>query len=190
MDEFALTELVTRYGYLGTFVGTLLEGETFLLLAGIAARQEYLEFWTLVLVATCGALVTDNAFFALGRFCAPWLFSRLPRLGGRSRRVGEWVARYPYSGVIAMRFLYGTRSVGPVLVGTGPLPWLHFALLDLVAASSWSALWIGLGWLVGEALSRWLAEAAPLVLTALAVVATLVIIALVIRHAARRSSVD
>lgn len=39
-----LAELVDQYGYAAVFVGSLLEGETILLLAGIAANAGYYRF--------------------------------------------------------------------------------------------------------------------------------------------------
>jgi membrane protein DedA with SNARE-associated domain len=52
-----LAPLIAKYGYAATFVGTLLEGETFLVLSGLAAHRGYLS--TSLLVAV-GAAVPSS----------------------------------------------------------------------------------------------------------------------------------
>jgi hypothetical protein len=66
--------LIARYGYAAVFAGTLLEGETLLLLAAYAAHRGYLDWATVVVVAWLGATLGDQLWFALGRYrgaCAP-----------------------------------------------------------------------------------------------------------------------
>lgn len=38
-----LEEVVTHYGYIGILIGTFLEGETILIIAGFLAHRGYLE---------------------------------------------------------------------------------------------------------------------------------------------------
>jgi membrane protein DedA with SNARE-associated domain len=44
--------LIQNYGYLAVAVGTFLEGETILIVAGAAARRSYLAFPTVILIGT------------------------------------------------------------------------------------------------------------------------------------------
>jgi membrane protein DedA with SNARE-associated domain len=68
----------------------------------------------------------------------------------------------PNTAVISVRFLYGMRSVGPAVIGSGSMPWLRFVLLDAVAASVWSACWIGAGYVLGEAAEQLLRAFTPI----------------------------
>ena len=47
--------LLHKFGYLAVVVGTFLEGETILVLAGFFAERGYLEFLLVVLCAFSGA---------------------------------------------------------------------------------------------------------------------------------------
>src|SRR5262249_49860975 len=128
---------VIEYGYAAAFVGVLLEGETVLVLAGIAAHRGYLDASTLFLVGSAGAMLTDNFFFALGRLLGLPLLAHFPRLAPSVGRAQFLLDRFPCTAVLGMRFLYGTRTVGPALLGTGTLSWSRFAVLDTVAACLW-----------------------------------------------------
>jgi membrane protein DedA with SNARE-associated domain len=53
--------------------------------------------------------------------------------------------------IIGVRFAYGLRIAGPVLIGTTTIPWLRFALLNALGAVLWACLVAGIGWAFGEA---------------------------------------
>ena len=153
-----LAPLIAKYGYAATFVGTLLEGETFLVLSGLAAHRGYLSTPLLVAVGAAGAFLTDNLFFAAGRLLGPALLKRFPSLAASVAKANALVERLPNTAVIGVRFLYGMRSVGPAVIGSGSMTWSRFVLLDAVAAFSWSTCWIGAGYVLGEAVERLLRE--------------------------------
>ena len=77
-----LGELIARYGYAAVFFGTLLEGETIVMLAGFAAQREHIDFWLAALCAFAGSLLSDQIYFYLGRRHGTalgllvWLFRR------------------------------------------------------------------------------------------------------------------
>jgi len=118
--------LLEKYGYAATFVGTLLEGETFLLLSGLAAHRGLLDMPVLFVVSAAGAFVSDNFFFAMGRLLGPALLTRFPRLAPSAARANGLVERLPNTAVIGIRFLYGMRAVGPAVVGAGSMGWSYF----------------------------------------------------------------
>ena len=69
-----LESLIDTYGYIAIFIGTLLEGETVLVLGGFAAFRGYLSLPYVILTAFIGSMLGDQFFFYLGRThaqCAP-----------------------------------------------------------------------------------------------------------------------
>lgn len=50
-----------------------------------------------------------------------------------------------------MRFLYGLRVAGPVLIGASGMAWQRFALFNAIGALLWAALMTGIGWFFGQA---------------------------------------
>ena len=57
-----ISELISQYGYWALFAGTLLEGETWLILAGFAAHQGYLQLHWVMLIAMTGGFLGDQAY--------------------------------------------------------------------------------------------------------------------------------
>lgn len=150
---FSPTQLLAQYGYLAVFAGSVIEGETILLLAGFAAHQGYLSFPLAVFWGFAAGLAADQAFFHLGRCRGPWLVRRFPSVGGHVRRVDGLVARYRSLVVLMLRFLYGLRVAGPAVIGMSEIGAWRFAALDALGALTWSLVMCGAGYLFGGALN-------------------------------------
>src|SRR6184192_3049188 len=70
--------LLHKFGYLAVFVGTFLEGETILVMAGFFAERGYLEIVAVIFVAAAGAYVGHVFWFRLGRSQGVKLLDRFP----------------------------------------------------------------------------------------------------------------
>jgi membrane protein DedA with SNARE-associated domain len=147
-----LAALISDHGYWVTFVGALLEGETILVLAGLAAERGYLHLPALIALGAVGGFAGDQIYFFIGRRAGSRLLARYPRFQPRARRVAAMIERYPELSVIGVRFLYGLRTVGPAAIGMSGIAWWHFALLNAIGATVWSVCWIGAGYLAGDAI--------------------------------------
>jgi len=146
-----LASLIPAHGYWVSFAGALLEGETVLALAGLAAHRGYLALPLLIIVGATGGFLGDQVYFALGRRLGLRVFARFPRLEPRAERVAALIERHPELCVIMVRFMYGLRIVGPLAIGMSRIGWLHFAALNALGAAIWSACWIGAGYGAGTA---------------------------------------
>jgi membrane protein DedA with SNARE-associated domain len=158
--DLDLPALIDAWGYPVTFVGTLLEGETILTLAGLAAHRGHLALLPLWLIGALGGWLGDNAFFALGRRYGADALARWPSFAPAIARVEHLILKSPALAVIAVRFLYGVRVAGPIVIGASPLPWRRYLLLNAGGALLWSAVWVTLGYLVGAAAERLLGNVA------------------------------
>jgi membrane protein DedA with SNARE-associated domain len=150
--EFA--PLVMKYGYAAVVGGALLEGESVLVLAGLAAHRGYLELPWLVLLGAAAGMLGDIIYFAIGRRFGPSLLKRFPRFAPSAARAQALIRRFPRAAVLAVRFLYGLRTVGPAVIGSGQMAWGRFLLLNAIGALVWSATWVGAGYLLGGAAAR------------------------------------
>lgn len=183
-----LAALIGTYGYWAVALGCLLEGETVLLLAGFAAHRDYLQWPLVIVVAALAGFAGDMIFFLLGRRHAPWVFARLPRLKSQRARVRLWMRRYGAWAVLLVRFLYGFRIAGPVLIGTSGMRWQRFALFNAIGAVLWATLLTALGWFFGQTAELVLGRVQRHELTlALVLVAAGMVYALWARWRARRS---
>lgn len=150
--------LITHYGYIATFAGTLLEGESLLILSGLAAHRGYLAFPLVVLVGVAGAVLGDMMFFLLGRHYGTRLVERFPRFAPAASRVHAMVERHRALAIVGVRFLYGLRAAGPAIIGTTRISLAEFALFNVLGAIVWSVCWTSAGWVLGKAAERLLGD--------------------------------
>lgn len=154
-QQMLLTQLLSQYGYLAVFVGSVLEGETILILAGFAAYQGYLSFPVVVTLAFCGGTLGDQIFFFLGRYYGAPLLSRFPSLSVRAEPVNQLIQRYHAGLIVGVRFMYGLRIAGPISIGMSNVGAWRFVLFNLLGAAVWAMLIAGAGFLFGQPL-QWM----------------------------------
>ncbi len=151
-----MEELIAELGYVAIFFGTFLEGESILALGGLAASYGYLTFPYVVGVAVLGAFLGDQVCFFIGRRYGARLLARFPSLAAKAPRIQALVRRWDALAVIVLRFLYGLRLAGPLVIGScGISPW-RLALFNFIGALLWAPLIAGIGYAAGQALERWL----------------------------------
>jgi membrane protein DedA with SNARE-associated domain len=73
-----LQNIIETCGYAAILIGTFLQRETILVLAGRAAHQGYLMLTGAILAAFFGSLCGDQLFFYLGRKHSQAVLSRRP----------------------------------------------------------------------------------------------------------------
>ena len=139
----SLTQLLSDYGYVAVFVGSLLEGETILLLAGFAAHQGYLSLPLTVGIAFVGGTLGDQIFYWLGRVAGKPLLDRLPNTTARVGRVNALLTRFDAPLIVGIRFMYGLRILGPIVIGTSSVPPWRFAIFNIIGAAMWAPLVAG-----------------------------------------------
>ena len=145
-------------GYAALFIGTLLEGETLVFLAGLAAHHGYLSFPKVVAVAVTGGFLSDQILFYVGRRYGERVFARFPGLAARVPRAQALLRRWDVLAIIGVRFLYGLRIAAPIVVGScGIDPW-RLALFDFIGAVIWALVVGGLGYFAGQAVQYWIAR--------------------------------
>ena len=147
-----LATAVQTYGYPLVFIGTFLEGETILLLAGFAAYRGYLDVTTVMLVALLASFLGDQLYFFLGRRYGVVILKRWPSLRPRIARFTLLLHRYHTPLILSIRFLYGLRIVGPIALGFTDIPWQRFMLLNFIGGVVWAILITSIGYQFGNVL--------------------------------------
>ncbi len=159
MEAGNLQHLIEHYGYLAVFIGALVEGETILVMAGFLAHEGYLNLVGVMAIAAFGGFLGDQFFFALGRYRGREVLTRFPSLQARATRVGLLVLRYQNWLIVFIRFMYGLRVAGPILLGMTPVSHVRFAVVNLLGAIIWATLIGGAGYLFGQAVGLFLRDA-------------------------------
>jgi membrane protein DedA with SNARE-associated domain len=153
-----LVPLIQRFGYLATFGVSIFEGETALILSGLSAHRGYLQLPWCILAGALGGSVGDFIGFAVGRKHGAALLARFPAIAKGSNRVRAAIRAHPDAAVLAVRFMYGFRLVGPLVIGESGISWARFATFNLLGALAWSACWTIAGFALGEAAQRLLGD--------------------------------
>lgn len=146
--------LAGSFGYLALLAGALLEGETVVFLAGVAAQHGYLWFPAVVAIAISGGFISDQTLFFVGRRYGNRVLARFPSVAARAPRIQALVKRWDVLAIIAVRFLYGLRTAAPLVIGTcGIAPW-RLALFDFIGAVLWGSVVAGAGYFAGQAVQE------------------------------------
>jgi membrane protein DedA with SNARE-associated domain len=149
---FDLPALIDSYGYFAVLLGAFLEGETILALAGLACFRGYMDFAAVVAIALLAGFAGDQFFFHLGRRRGTAILARFPQARARTLRFDAMLARWHAPLIVAIRFIYGFRILGPILLGMGRVPAWKFLVFNLIGAAIWAPLVAGLGYVFGAAL--------------------------------------
>ena len=148
-----LQSLVDTYGYLAIFVGAFLEGETILAMGGFAAQNGYLDIRLVILAALFAGFLGDEFFFFLGRYQGKRILARFPKIARRADEIDRMLARFHAPLIIGVRFMYGFRIAGPILIGMGRVSAWQFAIYNFIGACLWAPLIAGIGYFFGHALA-------------------------------------
>jgi len=146
----SVAALVSRYGLLAVFGGSLLEGEGILIVAATLSEQGVLDPVRVWLAASTGAWLGHLFWFTTGRT----IRGRRLTLGSaafraRAATIKRWIEARPVTAIFLLQYLYGLRLVGAVALGLTELSLLRFALYQIVNCLVWAGLIGGIAYLLG-----------------------------------------
>ena len=143
-----MEELLTHYGLLAVFVGTIVEGDGVALIAGVIAHLGFFSLPAAITAAALGAITIDWLCYGVGRSRSATIrdtrvYRRVgPFIEQLADRVGAWE-------VTAARFVPGARVGSMLFWGTRGLAFGRFAALDLLGCIAWSSVFVALGFVFG-----------------------------------------
>lgn len=149
-----LQYLLSTYGYYAILLLTFLEGETIVILAGIAASQGLLNPVAIAVCAFLGSCTSDQIMFSLGKYKGPAVLKRFPRLNRNLSRVTGLFKKYDVMLILGFRFVYGVRNITPIMLGISGVSHLKFLVLNLIGAAVWAASFTAGGFYLAHAFSN------------------------------------
>jgi membrane protein DedA with SNARE-associated domain len=175
-------EAVVRWGYVVVLLWTFVEGETVLLMAGYAAQRGWLRLDLVIAAAFAGSLAGDQLLFLAGRRWGRRILASRPRWRGRVDRVHALLERRRDLFIAGFRFLYGLRTVSPLVLGTGTVPGARFLVLNALGAALWAVSFGLAGYLFGSGMEALLRDARRFEILGLAVLGAAGIAAWILRR--------
>lgn len=171
----SLESIVEHYGYIAVFIGTFLEGETIVVLAGFLAHRGYLSLEWVIACAFTGTYAGDQLFFYIGKWRGTGILAKRPHWQLRSRRVFELLNRHQVLVILGFRFLYGLRTVTPFLIGMSGVHPFRYLVLNGLGALIWAVAVGILGYLLGHTVELFLAHVKRYEITILVIITMLAI---------------
>lgn len=184
----SLEQLIADYGYLAILVITFIEGETIVILAGIAAHLGLLELQWVILSALAGSFSGDQLWYYIGRHWGPKVIAKRLSWQEGAQKVYRHLDRHQYWLILTFRFYYGLRNVTPFVVGAAHIPRLRFFTLNLIGAIVWAITFAYAGYALGETFKLFMADYhryAIYVLGGLVVIGLAIWLTTLVRHRRR-----
>ena len=137
--------LLVKYKYWIVVLGALIEGEIILMMAAAAAYHGHISLALVITFATLGAIVHDHALFFLGQRLSNRL--RESKHHAKIDKVRKLLDRYGIFFVAMFRFLYGVRTITPIILGaTHRFTLKVYSLCVCVSAAIWAFIISYLGY--------------------------------------------
>jgi len=135
-----LESFITAYGYPALGIGTLVEGGMVGMIAGGLAHRGYMQLpWVICIIFGC-AFCADQFFFQVGKRNGRKLLAKRPRWEPQVNRVRRFLVTYHIIAVLGFRFLYGMRTITPIVIGTSGFDTRRFVLLNLCSTLLWATV--------------------------------------------------
>lgn len=144
--------LIENYGYITILIWTFIEGETIVILAGMAVASSIggLELPLVIASAIAGSFSGDQFYYYLGRHWGPRIIAKRLTWQASAERVYKHLHKHQYWLILTFRFYYGLRNVTPFAVGSAQIPRLRYFFLNLIGAIVWAIVFAGGGYLLGQ----------------------------------------
>lgn len=153
-----LRDYLQQHGYWLLFVGTFLEGEAILVMAGFLAFQGYLDLRAVIMTAFAGSFLGDQFYFYLGYYKGKALLRRFRTLAKKLREALRLIEKYGKFVAFISRYTYGFRIILPIILGVTSIPPATFLWINFLSALSWALVISMAGYLFGKSASLFLED--------------------------------
>ena len=135
--------------YIGVLLGMFVEGEMIMISAVIAAHHGYLNLWMVIILGVLGTYGSDLFYFSLGRKKGRGWLKKNKKIEGKLSVVDEKIKKYPVLIFLIYRFLYGFRTIIPMVIGASKTRTPKFLIYSGVSTVIWATVYCTLGYLMG-----------------------------------------
>ncbi len=139
-------DALVHNAYWLVYAGTIMEGETALLLGSLAASQGLVKLAWVIAAAFAGATTGDQISYQLFRRFGPGMVSRNETLKRRSEKARRLLKGHPVKFIIVSRFFWGLRSACMLALAASDVPSRVFVPANLFACALWSVIIGSLGY--------------------------------------------
>ena len=147
-------DALVQNAYWLVYAGTVMEGETALLLGSLAASQGAIQLVWAIVAAFAGATTGDQISYQIFRRFGPGMVSRNETLKRRSEKARRLLKGHPVKFIIVSRFFWGLRSACMLALAASDVPSRVFVPANLFACALWAAIVGSLGYVFSSWVTR------------------------------------
>lgn len=151
-------KVIETYGYWAIFLGTLFEGEIFVVIAGFLAHHGYLQLKLVILFALLGSLLGDQFYFYLGRRKGRKFLEKRPTWKKKIDKIQHCLEKHQNLLMLGFRLFYGFRTITPFVIGLSGIGARKFSSLNAIRAFIWAIVVSIAGFIFGKTLNLVLDE--------------------------------
>lgn len=146
-------EMHRQVGYLILFLIMVVEGEMFIILAGILAHLKVFDIGDVIWITFLGVLLGDLLWYQLGVFISgPGKFPDIVRFAEKT--VLSFLPRFrekPFKSIFLSKFIYGANHTTLILSGVLKVKFRIFAEAEIIASVIWVLIFSAVGYFFGYA---------------------------------------
>lgn len=145
--------LIVQYGYPLLFLGVVVEGEIFPLVAGFAASLGLLDIGWVILITFIGAVLGDLLWFAAARRWGRQALLKWGRILWITHKRLSWLEEhFEHNGkktLFITKFIYSFGHSSIIVAGIAQMSWTEFIKVDVPASLLWAIVFSALGYAFG-----------------------------------------
>ncbi|HEY2867691.1 MAG TPA: VTT domain-containing protein [Pyrinomonadaceae bacterium] len=141
----------------GLAVGFFLPGDSLLVVSGLFAAAEKLNFWLVMIAFFLGSVIGDNTGYWTGRFMGKTLFNRESSRIFKPSRVQKahaFFEKYGVKTVVLARFVPIVRTFAPLVVGAAEMPYSRYLPFSIIGGLLWITSMVLAGYFLGGLIER------------------------------------
>ena len=154
-----MEQWIATYGYWVVLGGTVLEGETVVLIAGYLAHQGYLSLGVVMTLSAVGAIIGDHLYFLLGRWKGDAFLDRHPGWKKRGEKVLGKLEHHQTTVMLGFRYLYGLRTITPFMLGMTGVSLPRFSMFNITGSVIWAVVVSVAGYAFGRGVQTFVERA-------------------------------
>ena len=135
--------------YVGILAGVFFEGEMIMISSVIAAHHGYLKLWLVVSIGIAGTFGSDCFYFFLGRRKGKDWINKNQKIKNKAGKVISKLEKYPRAIFFIYRFVYGFRSITPMIIGASQIKTRLFLAFSAMGTIVWAATYSVIGYTFG-----------------------------------------
>jgi membrane protein DedA with SNARE-associated domain len=139
--------------YIAVATACFMEGEAALITSAFTAKMGLLNLNNVYIVgmmAFIGTLASDWMWFFIGKSRAKNLVFKKEKLSKTAQKIDRLLEKYPYMILLGYRYIYGLRTVIPMIIGMSNIKIKRFLVFSLFTVINWTIIFTALGYLFGS----------------------------------------